>query len=155
MTAVTKITMPNEIMLGSVRDLIKEGKTVVIMTKGVSMLPFIKGMRDSVLLSAPENLCRGDIALAEVAEGKYVLHRVLEADGQKVVLRGDGNIRGCESCKPDKVAAKVLEIQHPDGSATDPRSPRQMRRWERWIAVPLIVRRYYLAFYRRIKRMKI
>lgn len=149
----TRISILNEIMLGSVRDLIKEGHSVVIMTKGLSMLPFIEGKKDSVLLVKPEGLKRGDIALAEVAPGKYVLHRVLEVNEGKVILKGDGNYRGQEICPLKKVAGKVKEVQHMDGSLTDPQSPGQMRRWQRWIAIPAIVRRYYLAFYRRIKRI--
>ena len=148
-------TLPNDIMLGSVRELIKEGHPVVIMTKGVSMLPFIEGKKDSVLLVAPEDLKRGDIALAEVSEGRFVLHRVLSADEGTLVLQGDGNRRGREVCPLAAAAAKVKEIKHPDGSSTDPLSPAQMRRWRRWKAIPPVIRRFYLAFYRRIKRISI
>jgi hypothetical protein len=98
-------------------------------------------------------VARGDIALAEVAPDKYVLHRVLEVNDGKVILKGDGNYRGQEICPLKKVAGKVKEVQHMDGSATDPQSPMQMRRWQRWMGIPAIVRRYYLAFYRRIKRI--
>lgn len=155
MSEAIRITLPNDVMLGSVRDLIKEGHPVVIMTKGVSMLPFIEGKKDSVLLVAPEGLKPGDIALAEVVPGRYVLHRVRGVSADRVVLQGDGNYRGQEVCPPGQVCAKVKEIQHPDGSSTDPASGRQQRRWRRWVAVPPIVRRYWLALYRRIKRITI
>ena len=99
--STTRITLPNDVMLGSVKELIREGHPVVIMTKGVSMLPFIIGGKDSVLLVAPEGLKAGDIALAEVVPGKYVLHRVREVSREKVVLQGDGNYRGQELCRPE------------------------------------------------------
>lgn len=148
-----RIVLPNEILLGSVRDLIKEGHSVVMMTKGVSMLPFIEGKKDSVLLVKPKGLKRGDIALAEVAPNKYVLHRVVELKEGKAVLKGDGNYRGYEICPLEMVAGKVKEVQHADGSVSDPQSPEQMLRWRRWMAIPSIIRRYYLAFYRRIKKI--
>jgi len=153
--STTRITLPNDVMLGSVKELIREGHPVVIMTKGVSMLPFIIGGKDSVLLVAPEGLKAGDIALAEVVPGKYVLHRVREVSREKVVLQGDGNYRGQELCRPSDVCGKVKEIQHPDGRATDPSSPGQRRRWRRWAALPAVFRRYWLAFYRRIKKISI
>lgn len=151
----TSITLPNDVMLGSVRDLIREGHPVVIMTKGVSMLPFITGGKDSVLLVAPDGLRKGDIALAEVAPGKYVLHRVREVSAERVVLQGDGNYRGRELCRPSDVCGRVREIQHPGGRVTDPSSPGQQRRWLMWTALPALFRRYLLAFYRRIKKISI
>ena len=45
-----KVVVPNAILLGEVKSLLAEGKDVVIPTKGNSMLPFIRGGRDSVNL---------------------------------------------------------------------------------------------------------
>lgn len=153
--SATRITLPNEVMLGSVKELLAEGSRVIIMTKGFSMLPFIVGKRDSVLLEKQPSVAPGDIVLAEIAPGHYVLHRVVGADGDRVILRGDGNYRGTERCSAADIAGTVLAIQregHPD---TDPRSPLQIRRWRRWTAIPAWIRRYYLAFYRRIKHLTI
>ena len=75
----TRITLPNEVMLGSVKELLAEGQQVIIMTKGFSMLPFIVGKRDSVLLEKRPSVQPGEIALAEISPGHYVLHRVREA----------------------------------------------------------------------------
>ena len=147
--------MPNDIMLGGVRDLLAEGHTVVILTKGVSMLPFITGNKDSVLLEKRTSVDVGDIALAEVSKGRYVLHRVIGAGEGGVTLRGDGNWRGTEHCRPCDIAGVVKQIQHPDGTVTDPSSARQMRSWRRWMAIPRVARRYYLAVYRRIKHITI
>jgi len=145
---VKKIILPNEVMLGEVSRLLAEGHPVVIMTKGVSMLPFIVGEKDSVLLERPQDLKVGDIALAEVHKGHYVLHRVRKVEGENVLLMGDGNIRGTEACKMPQIVGVVKEIQHPNGSVTDPWDKRQMRRWHRWIKIPTIVRRIYLKIKR-------
>ncbi len=147
--------MPNEVLLGGVKELLAEGRQVVIMTKGVSMLPFIEGKKDSVLLEKRDAPVPGDIALAEISPGKYVLHRVLAVEDGRVALRGDGNYRGEEHCVCADVAGVVVEIQHGDGSSTNPSSPAQLRRWKRWTHIPAIIRRYYLALYRRIKKIQI
>ena len=49
-----KLIINNDILFSKVVELLKEDKTVTIPVKGVSMLPFIKGERDSVEL---ESLC--------------------------------------------------------------------------------------------------
>ena len=151
----TSITLPNDVMLGGVKELLAEGRQVVIMTKGVSMLPFILGKRDSVVLEKRPTVAPGDIALAEIAPGHYVLHRVREASDDAVLLQGDGNYRGQERCRPESIAGTVVAIQTPGKPDRNPYAPAEMRRWRRWAGLPAIVRRYYLAFYRRIKHITI
>ena len=149
------ITLPNDVMLGGVRELLAEGRQVVIMTKGLSMLPFIVGKRDSVVLEKRPSVAPGDIALAEIAPGHYVLHRVREVEGERITLKGDGNYQGEEHCLLKDIAGTVVAIQIPGKPDRDPFSPAEMRRWRRWTALPALVRRYYLAFYRRIKHITI
>ena len=151
----TSITLPNDVMLGGVKELLAEGRQVVIMTKGVSMLPFIVGKRDSVVLEKRPAVAPGDIALAEIAPGHYVLHRVRKVSGDKITLQGDGNYRGQEHCAAGNIAGTVVAVQTPGKPDRDPFAPAEMRRWRRWAALPAIVRRYYLAFYRRIKHITI
>ena len=145
-----QVVVPNAVMLGEVKKFLAEGRSVVILTKGLSMLPFIRGDKDSVVLEKAAALAPGDIALAEVAPGKWVLHRVIEVKDARVTLRGDGNIRGVEKCSPEAVAGVVTEIQRPDGRRTDPRTPKALKRWRRWCATPLLVRRAWLSLYRRV-----
>ena len=151
----TRITLPNEVMLGSVKELLAEGQQVIIMTKGFSMLPFIVGKRDSVLLEKRPAVQPGEIALAEISPGHYVLHRVRQVGKGSVTLQGDGNPYGQEHCAEGHIVGTVLSIQCPGRPDVDPCSPAQMRRWHRWIALPAWFRRYYLAFYRRLKRLTI
>ncbi len=152
----TRIILPNEVMLGSVKELLAEGNTVVIMTKGLSMLPFIEGKRDSVLLEKRASVSPGDIVLAEIRPGSYVLHRVRAVTGGgKVTLQGDGNYRGQESCLVGNVVGTVKAIQTPGRPDKDPASASEMRRWRFWAALPSWFRRYYLAIYRRIKHITI
>ena len=145
-----KVVIPNAVMLGEVKKLLAEGRTVVILTKGLSMLPFIRGDKDSVVLAKAATIAPGDIALAEITPGKWVLHRVIEVEGEKVTLRGDGNIRGIENCAIGDVAGVVTEIRRPNGKTTDPRTAKARKRWHGWCSTPLLIRRAWLSFYRRV-----
>ena len=106
--------LPNEVMLGEVSRLLEEGREVVMKPKGNSMLPFIRGDIDSVALRKPEQLKVGDIALARF-NGKYILHRVIALEGDKVTLMGDGNLSGTEKGNRSEVFGIVTEIISPEG----------------------------------------
>lgn len=143
-----KITLPNDVLLDEVARLVAEGEAVTLMTKGASMLPFIVGGRDSVVLVRPEELFSGMIVLAYVQGGRYVLHRILSVDGTKVVLMGDGNIKGVEVCAPVDVKAVAVRISRPSGEV-DCLSKRHLRQAAIWKTL-LPVRRWILAVYRRL-----
>ena len=93
---MNKTVVPNDMLLSEVGKLVDEGEKVVIMTKGISMLPFIHGGKDSVLLVKPSSVDVGDIVLARINDERYVLHRVISREGDRFVLMGDGNLRGVE-----------------------------------------------------------
>jgi len=139
--------IPNHILLGMVRDAIREGHDATIWVKGYSMRPFLEHMRDKVILAKPERpLAVGDAVLAEISEGHYVLHRIIQVDGERLTLMGDGNIRGTESCTIGDVAGIVTEYIRPNRSikADDPKLIRRIKRWRKWLPY----RRYLLLLYR-------
>lgn len=140
--------IPNAELVSEIGRLIDEGEEVVFKPKGVSMLPFIRGGKDSVLLRKADELKTGDIALAKVSDGRYVLHRVEKIDGEEIVLMGDGNLVGRERCRRGDVMAIAVKIIK-DKKEIDTRSPSHMRKAGIWkMLLPL--RRYLLAIYRRI-----
>ena len=47
---MSTIQVPNELLLSQVDTFLREGREVIIRAKGNSMLPFIRGDRDSVAL---------------------------------------------------------------------------------------------------------
>ncbi len=72
-----------------IEERLAEGKTVEIKPTGVSMRPFLKQERDSVVLSAiPSALKKYDIVLYEREPGEYVLHRIFSI-GKAYTLMGD------------------------------------------------------------------
>lgn len=150
--------MPNDILLGLVRDMIREGgtdeqgnhlehHTATIWVKGYSMRPFLEHMRDRVQLAYPSRpLVEGDAVLAEITPGHYVLHRIIQVDGDRLTLMGDGNIRGTEQCRVQDVAGIVTHYIRPKRTilADDPGLCRRVRRWRKYLPI----RRYLLLLYK-------
>lgn len=128
--------------------LVNEGLAVTMLVKGRSMLPFIFGGLDSAVLTRPGEVREGDVVLARVGEGHYVLHRVMEVSDSRVVLMGDGNIRGQEACRPEDVLARVDEVVGQDGKHRRLDTPKMKRRARLWRRL-LPVRRWILAVYKR------
>ena len=140
-----QITLPNEILLEEVAALLAEGRDVELMTKGTSMLPFIVGGRDSVILrkKACNSLQPGDIVLARRSPGNYVLHRIVAVNEEEVTLRGDGNVSGTEKVGVKDILGKVVAIVGPSGRKRIPGSAYL------WRQSSPFVRRCVLALYRR------
>ena len=140
-----KRVIPNEILLGEVTSLLAEGQEVVLLTKGGSMMPFLRSERDSVALRKLDKVEVGDIVLAHLGGGRYVLHRIIAIDGDNVTLMGDGNIKGTESCLKSDISGTVVRILKASGKEYVPGKGR----W--WRALKPF-RRYILGVYRRIIR---
>lgn len=140
-----KRILPNEILLAEAGALLAEGRDVELLVKGNSMLPFLHDEQDSVRLRKLETVEKGDIVLALIAPGRYVLHRVRKIEGERLTLMGDGNIRGTESCTCADVLGTAIEFVRPDGTR---RRPGKGRLW----AALCPIRRYLLFIYRRLRK---
>lgn len=112
----------NDILIPEIERLLKEGREVRFTPSGVSMRPFIEGGRDTVLLRKLPTVRVGDACLVRTSEGRYVLHRVIEASPQpspkgreRITLMGDGNLRGVETCTLDDVIGTVIRVESPSG----------------------------------------
>ncbi len=138
--------LPNDVLLGMARDMIRQGHTVTINVKGYSMRPFLEHERDKVLLVSPGELHVGDAVLAEIASNTYVLHRIIAIDGQQITLMGDGNVRGTEHCLCQDVVGVVKKYIRPNRTidANDVTLMRRIRLWRKLLPV----RRYLLFLYR-------
>lgn len=107
-----KIFLQNSIFLPQVSSLLKEGKTVTLRARGFSMRPFIEHDRDDLVFAYTDssNIKVRDVVLAEISEGHFVCHRVEKIDGEKVTLRGDGNVVGTEQCTLADVRGKLIQV---------------------------------------------
>lgn len=141
-----KVVLPNNVMLGEVSRLLQEGREVVMMPKGNSMRPFIRGEVDLVRLQQPKELKVGDIVLAYFNE-HYILHRIIAIDGEEIKLMGDGNLQGVEEVQKSDVSGVVVEIIAPDGER---RKPSNGYVWRNL----LLVRKYLLKVYRKWNRIR-
>ena len=158
--------------------LVGEGVSVTLPVNGNSMLPFIIGGKESVILQKPFDRLRdrtvgepqstvgepveprvGDVVLAWVKGGYYVVHRIIAigkgqpTDGalaeRLYTLMGDGNLSITEQCTTSDIKALVTHVVSADGRRHEIDNlwrRNAARLW--WHLRP--IRRYLLALYRKI-----
>ena len=142
----------NEIIQSAI-NLVNEGLRVTFPVKGYSMLPFIIGSKESVDLVKPENLQVGHVVLAWVEGCRYVVHRIIHIDGNRVTLMGDGNVAGTEHCSVCDIKALATHVVDADGEAHDLYTRWRSMGAKMWYRLRP-VRRYLLWLYRKCKRIK-
>ena len=135
-----------EVLLPIAQEFLREGTPVLLPVKGNSMLPFIRGDKDLVLVSSTPEVKVGDVVLARTTAGNYVIHRVLGEEPGLYILKGDGNLVGTERCALVDVLGTVTEVRKPSGRVFNPASVKN------WQKLPLILRRVILASYKLIYR---
>ncbi len=140
----------NEILVPELARLLAEEKEVRFTPSGNSMRPFIEGNRDSVILAPlTRSPRRGDILLVRAIQPSgqttYVLHRLVriahDERGELLVLQGDGNLQGEETCRRSDVIGRVRRIESPKGRA------KLLTRGRLWHAL-LPIRGFLLKVYR-------
>lgn len=109
----------NRIIEEAIR-MVQEGASVTFPVRGRSMLPFIVGERDRLILQKPEHICVGQIVLAftDGADGlcaenrtnQYVIHRIVAMEGERVTLMGDGNLAAREFCSLNGIKAVATHV---------------------------------------------
>ncbi len=146
---VKEIQFENAQFLPEVVKMLNEGHTVTLRLKGFSMRPFLEDGRDKALLTRVTTPRVGDPVLAEITPGHFVLHRIISIEGQNVVLRGDGNL-GVEHCQIENVVGAVVGFYRKGRQTLDRTDGRKWRIYTFVWTRLFPVRRYLLAFYRRI-----
>ena len=129
--------------------LVQEGVTVTFPVTGQSMLPFIIGGKESVILHRPGLIDVGDVVLAWVDGNRYVVHRIIKLDYDRVTLMGDGNVAVTEHCRLNDIKARVTHVVSADNKKRDLYSRWRVLAAKLWYWLRPI-RRYLLAIYRRI-----
>ena len=138
----------NEIIEEAIR-LVDEGVSVTLPVNGNSMLPFIIGGKESVILQGPGLIDVGDVVLAWVDGCRYVVHRIIRINGDRVTLMGDGNLAGTEHCTLNEIKAIATHVVD-----AKERTHYLYNRWRKsaakiWFRLRPM-RRYLLAIYRRL-----
>ena len=149
-----KMVVDNDTFFADVLQVLEQGRRVTIPVKGFSMLPFIRGSKDLVVLEKADvdRLQADDIVLFHMgpaAGGRYVMHRILSVEGDAVDIMGDGVPENHEHVRRNQVLAKAVEILRDGKRSVDPYSPGQLRLVHFWQRLrPL--RRYILFVYRHL-----
>ena len=144
-----KLTINNDEFFAQVLARLDEGLTATIPVKGYSMLPFIRGGKDLVVLEkAAGDIVKDDIVLFHYG-GRYVMHRVLKAEGGKYDIQGDGVWLGHEYPSREQILARAVTILRAGTKPVDPYSPSQLRRVHAWQCLGRL-RRYLLFIYRHL-----
>ena len=139
----------DELIIEEAVRLVKEGVSVTLPVNGNSMLPFIIGGKESVILQPPGLVTVGDVVLAWVENHRYVVHRIIRIDGENITLMGDGNIAGTEHCPLSGIRAKATHVVDDKGRRRYLYTKWRMRASRLWrILCPF--RRYILAIYKRV-----
>lgn len=144
----TSMRKPNDVLLPEVRKMISEGHTVTLKVRGNSMRPFLESSRDYVLLAPFDDVSVGDVVLAEVSKGRFVLHRVIRRSGDDLVLKGDGNPFQTEACRVADVAAMARGFHR--RNKFYPTDGRCWRAYSSFWMNTMCMRRWFLAAYRRM-----
>lgn len=148
-----ELLLNNDLLFDNIVQLLSDGLSVTLRAKGNSMYPFIRGGRDSVVLSRSVRARVGDIVLVRIPSSGYVLHRIRRIDGDRLLLMGDGNLRATERCRQDEVLAVAVKIIR-NGRCVDCFSMRERSLAAAW-RVLLPVRRYLLFVCRRLPGNKV
>ena len=80
------------------------------------MLPLIRGDKDDVLLSPckPQDLKAMDVVLFRY-QGKHLLHRIIQRDGDNLLIQGDGSVVAQERCTIHDVVGKLEVVIKKNG----------------------------------------
>lgn len=107
------LEITNDVFFDEILRHIRGGKKVRINAKGQSMLPLIRECRDTIILESLANDERksGSIVLAQLSDMRYVLHRIERIEGEKVILRGDGNPYSRECCDICQLLAEATAVE--------------------------------------------
>ena len=131
----------NHILIPEFERLLKDGHIVDFTPQGVSMRPTIEGGVDSVLLRTCQEPKIGYIVLAKIGE-QYVLHRIVNIQGKKITLQGDGNLLQQETCTSKDIIAQVVRIKGYRGAK------KRLTKARIWRHLPVLIKKIYLKFYR-------
>ncbi len=154
------IKLANEVFLPQVCQLVDEGRNVAINLKGNSMRPFLESDRDVGWLKKAKDFKIGEVVLAEISKGHFVLHRIDKihnnwiiiktrtSDKEAIVtLRGDGNVHGTEFCKLKDVRALCFKVVR-NGKEWNLTKSKRWKVFSWYWTHTLLIRRYQLALYR-------
>ena len=139
------IGYPMKELVPIIKELIGQGKEVILTARGSSMRPMVKNVRDAIILSAfSGEVSVGDVILYERKSGGFVLHRVVEVcEDNTLVLMGDFQHIRENGIEKSQIIAVLSGIIRKDKTymCSSPKYQRYAGFWTK----SKIVRRLYIA----------
>ncbi len=118
----TRVLTPRELD-GLLPAILESGASFRLAVTGGSMVPFLAGGRDSVMLSPIDRpLRRGDVILYRRAGGDWVLHRIYKIRGDALWMLGDAQTAVEDGVCRQQAAALVTAVRR-KGKALTSDSP--------------------------------
>jgi hypothetical protein len=144
------IVKDKAIMMEEIRELIAEGRTVSLTVKGNSMNPFLVSMRDQMKLGPwkDQDIRKGCVALVKDNRNNYLIHRIIERNGDTVTLLGDGNVGFTETATLDNIIGIMYSVTR---KGHEWKSDSALWRFYSWLWMMITpVRRWPLGLWRRL-----
>lgn len=144
------IVKDKAIMMEEIRELIAEGRTVSLTVKGNSMNPFLVSMRDQMKLGPwkDQDIRKGCVALVKDNRNNYLIHRIIERNGDTVTLLGDGNVGFTETATLDNIIGIMYSVTR---KGHEWKSDSAFWRFYSWLWMMITpVRRWPLGLWRRL-----
>lgn len=144
------IVKDKALMMEEIRELISEGRTVSLTVKGNSMNPFLVSMRDQMTLGPwkDEDIRKGCVALVKDNRNNYLIHRIIERNGNSVTLLGDGNVGFTETATFDNIIGVMYSVTRKGRVWTTESVVWRLYSWFWMFLTP--VRRWPLGLWRRL-----
>lgn len=141
-----RIVLPNQPFFQWTEQMLQEGQNVELTVKGQSMRPFLRDgeMVTIVPVSDDSNLKKGTIILAKTEKDTVMMHRIFRMEGNRILMKGDGNILQTEWVQRGDVLGIAENVcrQGRDVSLYTP-----FRRLGAWCWRNQLLRRIGLKFY--------
>ncbi len=151
--STAELKVDNAELFPFIISLLEKGHTATLRLRGFSMRPFLEDNRDVALLAALDGCPSiGAPVLAEVTPGRWVLHRLIDVEGEAVTLLGDGNLTP-EHCRICDLRAQVVGFYRKGSSTLTPVASRRWTIYSWWWMRLRPIRRYLLGIDRRINRL--
>lgn len=149
----------NPLYVAALRQQLAEVREVEIPVRGWSMRIFVEHERDKAILTLcqPDRLKVNDVVLAQIEAPTetYVLHRIIHADGNRLTLMGDGNLKGTESCRRQDVVAQVIAFRRGNRTQPDYLTSRKWRIYTWWWTRLRPIRRPLILTWRVLRKLHI
>ncbi len=107
-----EIMIPAAEWMSALKPLMDEGRELKLCPVGSSMVPFVVGGRDAVILCSPKlkKPARGDIALFSREDGLFVLHRIHHIRKDGYYMLGDAQTWIEGPVKADNIQAIATAV---------------------------------------------